>query len=65
MADTIEIIQGTATTIEIAGLQGPQGPAGATGGTGAAGQGVPVGGTTGAVCPVRTGTEVSLIARRS
>jgi len=25
----------------------------------------PVGGTTGAVCPVRTGTEVSLIARRS
>jgi len=31
MADTIEIIQGTATTIEIAGLQGPQGPQGATG----------------------------------
>jgi hypothetical protein len=31
MADTIEIVQGTATTIEIAGLQGPQGPQGATG----------------------------------
>jgi hypothetical protein len=31
MADTIEIIQGTATTVEIAGLQGPQGPQGATG----------------------------------
>jgi len=30
MGDTIEIIQGTATTIEIAGLQGPQGPAGAS-----------------------------------
>jgi len=43
MGDTIEIIQGTATTIEIAGLQGPQGPAGA------AGQGVPAGGSTGQV----------------
>jgi phage gp37-like protein len=31
MADTIEIVQGTATTVEIAGLQGPQGPQGATG----------------------------------
>jgi len=31
MADTIEIVQGTATTIEIGGLQGPQGPQGATG----------------------------------
>lgn len=42
MADTIEIIQGTATTVEIAGLQGPQGPQGATGATGATGpQGVP------------------------
>jgi hypothetical protein len=57
MADTIEIIQGTATTIEIAGLQGPQGPAGATGGTGAAGQGVPVGGTTGQVLRKVSGTN--------
>jgi hypothetical protein len=31
MADTIEIVQGTSTTIEIGGLQGPQGPQGATG----------------------------------
>ena len=49
MADTIEIIQGTATVVEVAGPSGPQGPAGATGGTGAAGQGVPAGGTTGQV----------------
>jgi hypothetical protein len=57
MADTIEIIQGTATTIEIAGLQGPQGPAGATGGTGAAGQGVPVGGSTGQILRKASGTN--------
>jgi hypothetical protein len=57
MADTIEIVQGTATTIEIAGLQGPQGPAGASGGTGAAGQGVPVGGTTGQVLRKVSGTN--------
>ena len=31
MADTIEIIQGTATTVEVAGPTGPQGPAGAAG----------------------------------
>ena len=31
MADLIEIIQGTATTVEIAGPTGPQGPAGAAG----------------------------------
>jgi hypothetical protein len=37
MADTIEIIQGTATTVEVAGPTGPQGPAGATGATGAQG----------------------------
>jgi hypothetical protein len=42
MADTIEIIQGTATTVEVAGPTGPQGPAGAAGATGAQGpQGVP------------------------
>jgi len=57
MADTIEIIQGTATTIEVAGLQGPQGPAGATGSNGAAGQGVPVGGTTGQVLRKVSGTN--------
>jgi len=47
MGDTIEIVQGTATTIEIAGLQGPQGPQGATGATGA----------TGAQGPAGTGIE--------
>ena len=31
MADTIEIVQGTATTVEVAGPTGPQGPAGAAG----------------------------------
>ena len=31
MADTIEIIQGTATVVEVAGPTGPQGPAGAAG----------------------------------
>jgi hypothetical protein len=42
MADTIEIIQGTATTVEVAGPTGPQGPAGAAGATGSQGpQGVP------------------------
>lgn len=42
MADTIEIIQGTATVVEVAGPTGPQGPAGAAGATGATGpQGVP------------------------
>jgi hypothetical protein len=42
MADTIEIIQGTATTVEVAGPTGPQGPAGSAGATGAQGpQGVP------------------------
>jgi hypothetical protein len=42
MADTIEIVQGTATTVEVAGPTGPQGPAGAAGATGAQGpQGVP------------------------
>lgn len=54
MADTIEIIQGTATTIEIAGLQGPQGPAGSNGTNG---QGVPVGGTTGQVLRKVSGTN--------
>ena len=57
MADTIEIIQGTATTIEVAGLQGPQGPQGATGATGSAGQGVPSGGTTGQVLRKASGTN--------
>lgn len=42
MADTIEIVQGTATVVEVAGPTGPQGPAGAAGATGAQGpQGVP------------------------
>jgi hypothetical protein len=31
MADTIEIVQGTATVVEVAGPTGPQGPQGATG----------------------------------
>jgi hypothetical protein len=47
MADTIEIIQGTATTVEVAGPTGPQGIAGATGATGA----------TGAQGPAGTGIE--------
>jgi hypothetical protein len=42
MADTIEIVQGTATVVEIAGPTGPQGPSGSVGATGAQGpQGVP------------------------
>ena len=57
MADAIEIIQGTATTIEIAGLQGPQGPAGAAGSNGTNGQGVPIGGTTGQVLRKVSGTN--------
>ncbi len=43
MADTIEIIQGTATTVEVAGPTGPQGPAGAAGATGAQGPQGPAG----------------------
>jgi hypothetical protein len=54
MADTIEIIQGTATTVEVAGPTGPQGPAGSNG---ANGQGVPVGGTTGQVLRKASGTD--------
>jgi hypothetical protein len=54
MADTIEIIQGTATTVEVAGQTGPQGPAGSNG---ANGQGVPVGGTTGQVLRKVSGTS--------
>jgi hypothetical protein len=66
MADTIEIIQGTATTVEVAGPTGPQGPAGAAGATGAQGpagsngangQGVPVGGTTGQILRKASGTN--------
>ena len=43
MADTIEIIQGTATTVEVAGPTGPQGPSGSVGATGATGPAGPAG----------------------
>jgi hypothetical protein len=51
MADTVEVVQGTATVVEAAGATGPQGPAGA------AGQGVPVGGSTGQVLRKVSGTN--------
>jgi hypothetical protein len=42
MADTIEIVQGTATVVQVAGPTGPQGPKGDKGDAGATGaQGVP------------------------
>lgn len=43
MADTIEIVQGTATVVEVAGPSGPQGPSGSVGATGATGPAGPAG----------------------
>ena len=54
--NTVEVVEGAVTTVRIT-TAGPQGATGATGATGPAGQGVPVGGTTGQALVKASGTN--------
>jgi hypothetical protein len=54
--NTVEVVEGAVTTVRIT-TAGPQGATGATGATGPAGQGVPIGGTTGQALIKASGTN--------